>query len=941
MNRCSTLLRSLFALLAALALQTTHAAITDGLLSYWPLDAVSADNTAVDVAFTNHFSVIGAPVVSSGQVSNAFTFDGATTYLINSHTTDNTATGLPIYNAGTYSISMWIKGPAATTHYILTEGNSGNNTPLFVFQTGAQAANNAKFDVIIRSDGNTTLLNHIQSTNVVFDNNWHHIVWVDDRGAAKLYVDGVQDPANFNYTRSGTFTFNNTVVGALVRTTVAATTQWFNGQIDDLAMWERALTASEVADLKANSLPKPLPPLGVVLTSQPASVTKNLGDWALFSVTQYGQRPISYQWFKNGNLITDATNRTYQVTGLTTANSGDFYAVKVTNPVNSATTTNATITVVGDPAADVRRDLVNYWPLNSIDQLGSDLVSTDLYSGNNMVLKGFVDTNDIVDGKFGKALAFDFVTKYTYRTNGTPIYSTTNYSVSMWVKAPFTSQNDRRVFSEGSSTSDNPLFTLGTDSAGTSASASVLVRGDNNVSVLTRKTTRPVFDDTWHHIVWTDTNGKGKLYVDGVLDESDFNYVRPVSTLNRTSLGVVLRAVVTTTTFYLGNIDEVATWKRPLTYTEVQSIMTNGIPAPIEIIAPSIVTQPLNHTNGVFVGDTVNFNVTATGTSPFTFAWYRNNTLIPAASNPSAATDTLSLTNVSGSDSNTTYFVKITNAKGTATSDTVTLNVTPFTPLTNGTVLQVDVDLTGSPNLQPGFDEFNLGINGTNYNGVGLTVSGIGTALAERLRAVPVNNPPALTQAQLYNDFIFANNITDGTGMRILIERLAPNTKYGLTIWSWDASSTTLRSSVWQETSNPEAPIDIANPYTFDGAVAPTADNQDSFTAILTSTAQGKLQIDGLRSGGNSFGVFLNALRLVANPSANISSVSLTGNTLDINVLLLSPDQIVSLQERASLTTGSWGPSTVPQVNQIGNTVTFETTINPTTPQMFYRVVSQ
>ena len=31
-------------------------------------------------------------------------------------------------------------------------------------------------------------------------NAWHHIVWVDNNGSAALYIDGVKNSANFNYT---------------------------------------------------------------------------------------------------------------------------------------------------------------------------------------------------------------------------------------------------------------------------------------------------------------------------------------------------------------------------------------------------------------------------------------------------------------------------------------------------------------------------------------------------------------------------------------------------------------------------------------------------------------------------------------------------------------------------------------------------------------------
>src|SRR5207244_1661011 len=107
-------------------------------------------------------------------------------------------------------------------------------------------------------------------------------------------------------------------------------------------------------------------------------------------------------------------------------------------------------------------------------------------------------------------------------------------------------QNDRRVYSEGSSTANNPLFTLGTDNANppTGPSATVFVRNDAGASaeLVAKKSARAVFDNSWHHLVWTDANGKGKLYVDGNLDETDYTYTRGGLTLNLTVIGAVARS---------------------------------------------------------------------------------------------------------------------------------------------------------------------------------------------------------------------------------------------------------------------------------------------------------------------------------------------------------------------------------------------------------------
>src|SRR5437867_4158199 len=201
MKKLSCLFPLAFLLLSVMA---APAALTDGLVSYWPLDATNAATTP-DVSFTNTMSVVGPVTVSAGQVSNAFTFNGSSTYLTNLHATDNSASGLPIYRAGTYTITMWVKGPAQTAKYLYSEASTTSNNPLLILQTGQAAANSNKFDVIIRNDAagtGGTLVNHVVTAAIVFDNLWHHIAWVDDRGSVKVFVDGNLDSANFSYNPS-------------------------------------------------------------------------------------------------------------------------------------------------------------------------------------------------------------------------------------------------------------------------------------------------------------------------------------------------------------------------------------------------------------------------------------------------------------------------------------------------------------------------------------------------------------------------------------------------------------------------------------------------------------------------------------------------------------------------------------------------------------------
>ena len=70
------------------------------------------------------------------------------------------------------------------------------------------------------------------------------------------------------------------------------------------------------------------------------------------------------------------------------------------------------------------------------------------------------------------------------------------------------------------------------------------------------------------------------------------------------------------------------------------------------------------------------FSVTATGTGPFTYQWRRNSILIDTSpsGNPTAATGTLMLTNLTAADA-ATFDCIVSNACGTATSNAATLRI--------------------------------------------------------------------------------------------------------------------------------------------------------------------------------------------------------------------------------------------------------------------------
>src|SRR5438045_1421421 len=87
------------------------------------------------------------------------------------------------------------------------------------------------------------------------------------------------------------------------------------------------------------------------ITRQPASQTVTTGQRATFTVTATGTAPLSYQWQKNGTVISGATATSYTTPVTTAADNGDQFTVVVSNTAGSMTSNAAALTVNSAPVA--------------------------------------------------------------------------------------------------------------------------------------------------------------------------------------------------------------------------------------------------------------------------------------------------------------------------------------------------------------------------------------------------------------------------------------------------------------------------------------------------------------------------------------------------------------------------------------------------------------
>ena len=139
--------------------------------------------------------------------------------------------------------------------------------------------------------------------------------------------------------------------------------QYFDGQIDDVRIYNRALGSNEVAQLYASEA---VPPS---ITTQPYSVVAYAHSSASFTAAVAGSEPLSYQWTFYGTNLTKSTNDSITITNIQPANLGT-YKLQVSNPAGSVTSSAATLFMypyINTPFAGA----VTYWGQSNTFSVGA------------------------------------------------------------------------------------------------------------------------------------------------------------------------------------------------------------------------------------------------------------------------------------------------------------------------------------------------------------------------------------------------------------------------------------------------------------------------------------------------------------------------------------------------------------------------------------------
>ena len=249
---------------------------SNGLVGWWPFNGNANDESGNG----NNGSIFGASLTTDrfGLSGSAYNFDGIDDYI----------SSTPALPTGSMprSVSCWFKttaGAIPTSQYPNIQAMTGWGNPFagsVIFPQFIQAPSGVAY-FESGSGGN-----QLFSQNAVNDGIWHQIITTYDgaNGRVKVYIDGiVQDSSSFVTLGTASSYFG---IGNISWTNVP-----FLGQIDDVGLWNRALSPCEIVALYNGQNP-----------TQPTTACY---ETATFNTT-------TCQWDVTGTQPTQPTTACYQ-----------------------------------------------------------------------------------------------------------------------------------------------------------------------------------------------------------------------------------------------------------------------------------------------------------------------------------------------------------------------------------------------------------------------------------------------------------------------------------------------------------------------------------------------------------------------------------------------------------------------------------------------------
>ena len=397
---------------------------------YWPFDEGTGTATADASGHNNTGQLVGGVTWTTGKYGKALKFDGSTGYV---NAGNNSSTNI----VGSMTMAAWVKMDSA-----------GNDQKVGGNQSGTcggykMSIYGLKVEFEVRDIQNNPWLNRAVGGGTLMNLGcWYHVtgVYNAQNNTIKTYVNGVLDreldnvAANALASTTGSF-----IMGREPWTTP---TRYFDGTIEDVRVYNRALSDQEIKTLASTtthihavatlqsaggqsgtfdflcSAPTPLPPLAPALTvggSLPMNLSTVSGDVQANAVTGVAASSV------NGKLVYASTY-----------SDSHGYITVTLNGKASAAVRNSGVTVPTIDYASIQAQATSTGTSGS----GKTYQFPALYNGQVPIIyvNGNVTNPNIDTSQSGGTLLINgtltLTGNRTYGSSGVPVYIITENNVS-------------------------------------------------------------------------------------------------------------------------------------------------------------------------------------------------------------------------------------------------------------------------------------------------------------------------------------------------------------------------------------------------------------------------------------------------------------------------------------------------------------------------------
>lgn len=504
-----------------------------------------------------------------------------------------------------FALEAWIKtNNAGATQTII---HRGNPSPIFRNYWFGLSANQLVLSVIANSTQQDVV--GTGTSGVIALGNWYHVVVVNNANTITFYINGVAYAGNVAIIG----TFNNDIpsIFQIGYEEGLTTGQAFNGQIDEVKIWNTMRTQAQIrasmcsklignesglvayfrldentgtmtenkaygANFDANLIGSPSwatssAPLGDISVNTYAGSTLTLTDVDAMTINDFSGTPAGIHLYK----IKQAPNNLTLPTNYTTLYNSRYFGVFFvggTNPKGDLTYQYATNTQVIKPNAlrfARRDDPTTAWTQYGavINRLQAKAVRQSSIAGEYILGERIGITSNARNG--GQMILFNGSSQYAQ--TGNPIVGN-DFSIEFWAKMPSNSTISGTNWHQG-----RPFITMEAAGAINDYGITLLnnkfafgTRNGAGVSV-TIQSSAVVAVDTWSHIAVTrnSTTGVIQLYVNGKLDATGTG---ATGTLSGGTLMNIAKNFASNI-YWNGYIDEIRIWNTPLSANTIKDMM--------------------------------------------------------------------------------------------------------------------------------------------------------------------------------------------------------------------------------------------------------------------------------------------------------------------------------------------------------------------------------